>query len=134
MSVSWDQIQALPHNVQQKIHSLYTPLFPVEVRAALSDCLFSINSINKWQDLNLEFDLHRDYLTTSVLPAIVNELREKAASSAPPDNGLLSVALFTMERALADDAVHLARVVRQSLSDEAQVILDHENVSMLFSS
>lgn len=129
MSVTWEKMEKLPNHVQQKLQALYSELFPIEVRFVLSEWLESMNSINSWEEMDPDNPHHEDFLMNNILPALFSELKKKAACSGMDIKFRLNLGLQKMEQTYSQNPLHLIRVIRQCLSEEANIVREFENVS-----
>ena len=119
-------MENLPNHVQLKLQALYSDRFPIEVRFVLAEWL---EGMSGWDDLDPDNPQHEDYVLTSLLPALFVELKKKTATSGMDIKFRLTLGLQKMEAAFAQDAMHLIRVVKQCLTEEANIVREYESVS-----
>lgn len=129
MAVPWSKIEKLPTHVQQRMQSLYTEQFPIEVRFVLSDWLDSMANVNDWEEMDPDYPHHENYLVHSILPAMVSEIKKKIASSGMDIKFRLSLGLQKIEDTINRDPFQMMRIVKQILAQEANVIREWESVS-----
>lgn len=118
-------METLPHHVQQRLQTLYTDLFPIEVRYVMSEWF----EHNSWDDIDPDNPQHEDHLINHLMPEMFAELKRKTASSGMDIKFRLTLHLQKMETAYNQNGWHLIRFIKQCLTEEANIVNEFENVS-----